>query len=282
MVMPAFVREVDETNFEQLVLDRSRDVPVVVDFWAPWCGPCRLLGPALERSVAELGGRVELAKINTDENPTLASRYRIEGIPAVKAFRDGRVLSEFTGALPEPQVKAFLQRLLPTEADQLAEAAVREAYAGNRDMAEATYRRALEQDRGHNAANLGLARLLAARGATDEAMGLLENIPADPEAARLRAEIALSAAAEGVDEAELARRVGQDPKDVDARYRLGMALAARGAYEDAFENLLEVVHLDRKYQEDGGRKAMLELFALLGDGDPLTQSYRRRLGSLLF
>jgi putative thioredoxin len=282
MVMPAFVRDVDEANFQQSVIDRSREVPVVVDFWAPWCGPCRLLGPILERAVAAFDGRIELAKLNTDENPTIATRYRIEGIPAVKAFRDGRVLTEFTGALPESQVQAFLQRLLPSEADQLAESAVRAAYAGDAAVAEATYRRALEADRGHKPANLGLARLLSARGATEEALGLLQNIPGDPEALRFRAEIALSAAGEGVDEDELAERIEADPKDVDARYRLGMALAARGEHEAALEQLLEVVRLDRAYQDEAGRKSMLEIFALLGDEDPRTQAYRRRLGSLLF
>ena len=282
MVMPAHVRDVDETNFQQLVLERSRSVPVVVDFWAAWCGPCRLLGPTLERSVAALDGQIELAKINTDENPRLATQYRIEGIPAVKAFRDGALVDEFTGALPEPQVKAFLQGLLPSQADQLAEAAVREAYAGNREMAEATYRRALEQDRGHKAANLGLARLLSARGETAEALRLLDNIPGDPEAARFRAEISLSAGSPDADEAGLADRIAREPADVDARYLLGRALAARGVYEDALELLLDVVRLDRKYEDDAGRKAMLEIFAVLGDGDPLTQAYRRRLGSLLF
>jgi putative thioredoxin len=282
MVMPAFVREVDETTFQEFVLDRSRDLPVVVDFWAPWCGPCRLLGPTLERLVAGMGGRVELAKINTDENATLASRYRIEGIPAVKAFRDGRVLSEFTGALPELQVREFLQRLLPSEADQLAESAVRQAYAGDRDGAEATYRSAIELDRGHRAANIGLARMLAARDATEEALSLLQNVPGDPEATRLRAEISLAQPGGDVDEADLRARIDGDANDVDAYYRLGRALAARGSYDEALDHLLETVRLDRKYEDDAGRKAMLEIFALLGDDDPLTQSYRRRLGSLLF
>jgi putative thioredoxin len=282
MVMPAFVREVDESTFQQLVLERSRDVPVVVDFWAEWCGPCRLQGPMLERAIASYGGRIELAKINTDENPSLATHYRIEGIPAVKAFRDGRVAGEFTGALPESQVRAFLERLLPSEADGLAEAAVRQAYAGDAQAAEATYRKAIELERGHKAANLGLARLLAARGETEEALNVLQNVPGDPEAARFRAEITLRKAGAGDDERDLAARLERDGRDVDAHYRLGMALAARGAYEEALDHLLEVVRLDRSYEADAGRKAMLEVFSLLGDESAITQTYRRRLGSLLF
>src|SRR6266568_5562832 len=131
MAVSAFVHDVAERDFENAVIERSRQMPVVVDFWAPWCGPCRLLGPILESQVGAYGGRIELAKLNTDENPNVAARYRIEGIPAVKAFRDGAVRSEFTGALPEAQVRTFLQQLLPSEADELADAAVRQAYAGD-------------------------------------------------------------------------------------------------------------------------------------------------------
>jgi putative thioredoxin len=282
MTTSAFIHDVEERTFEQTVLDRSRHIPVVVDFWAPWCGPCRLLGPILESLVGSYGGRIELAKLNTDENPNIAARYRIEGIPAVKAFRDGAVQSEFTGALPEPQVRAFLQKLLPSEADELADAAVRLAYAGDAAGAEATYRRAIVQDGSHRAANLGLARLLLARDAEDDALKLLANLPADPEATRLRAEIALKRAGGAADLDALRTRLAGDKRDVDAHYHLGMALAAQGAYEEALEHLLDVVRLDRSYQEDAGRKALIDIFALLGDADPLTQTYRRRLANLLF
>src|SRR6266567_1414736 len=184
MAVSAFVHDVAERDFENVVIERSRQLPVVVDFWAPWCGPCRLLGPMLESLVGSYGGRIELAKVNTDENPEISARYRIEGIPAVKAFRDGMLKSEFTGALPEPQVRAFLQKLLPSEADELA-------YAGDAAGAEATYRRAIVQDSGHRAANLGLARLLLAHDEAEDALRLLANLPADDEATRLRAEIGL-------------------------------------------------------------------------------------------
>ncbi|HTE84793.1 MAG TPA: tetratricopeptide repeat protein [Dehalococcoidia bacterium] len=282
MTLSAFVRDVDEHDFEDAVIERSRQVPVVVDFWAPWCGPCRLLGPILESLVGAYGGRIELAKVNTDENPNIAARYRIEGIPAVKAFRAGTLSSEFTGALPEPQVRAFLQKLLPSEADDLADTAVRQAYAGDTAGAEATYRRAIVQDGGNRAANLGLARLLLARDEEDEALRLLANLPGDAEATRLRAEIGLRRSCNQADINELRQRLGRDPADVDALFALGMALAAQGAYEEALERLLDVVRCDRTYENDAGRRAILDIFALLGDADPLTQTYRRRLSYLLF
>jgi putative thioredoxin len=282
MAISAYVRDVNERNFEDAVVERSQHVPVVVDFWAPWCGPCRLLGPMLESLVDSYGGRIELAKVNTDENPNISARYRIEGIPAVKSFVGGALRSEFTGALPEPQVRAFLQKLLPSEADELADAAVRQAYAGDAAGAEATYRRALVQDGGHRAANLGLARLLLARDEEEEALRLLANLPADEEAIRLRAELALKRSGGDANLDELRRRLESDPADVDALYRLGMALAAQSDYEEALERLLEVVRRDRTYEDDAGRRAMIDIFALLGDASPLTQTYRRQLGYLLF
>ncbi len=282
MTQSITVRDVTEANFDQAVIERSRTVPVVVDFWAPWCGPCRLLGPMLESAVQSFGGRVELAKLNTDEAPNLSYRYGIEAIPAVKAFRDGEVASEFTGALPEAQVRAFLQGLLPSEADQLVDQAARQAYSGNNAAAEESYRQALRLDPGHRAASVGLARLLVARQQADEALSVLDRLPGDSEGARLRAEIALGRAAQGVDAPSLRARIESNPRDVDALYRLAMAEAAAGEYEPALQRLLDVVRFDRSYEGDAGRKAMLEIFAVLGDENPLTQTYRRRLGFLLF
>ena len=276
------VHDVDTDQFSSDVIERSHQVPVVVDFWAPWCGPCRMLGPTLEKLVLALDGRVELAKINTDENPSLAQAFQITGIPAVKAFRDGQVIDEFTGALPEAQVQRFLHRLLPSQADALAEAAARLAYSGDSEAAEREYQRALEADGSHRDAALGLARLLISRGAELEAASLLERIPADQEARQLLGEIRFRQAATGEQAADLEARLSLDPADVDAHFRLGMSLAAKGEYESALDHLLEVVRRDRSYQDDAGRKAMLDLFALLGDDDARTQYFRRLLSSILF
>ncbi len=276
------VRDVRDADFETAVIERSRQVPVVVDFWAPWCGPCRQLGPVLERLAAGAEGAWELVKVNTDENPRTAAQYRIQGIPAVKGFRDGKMVAEFTGALPEPQVRAFLTRLLPNQADLLVREGADLEQSGYLATAEDRYRDALAKDANHAAAVLSLARLLLAREATAEALALLDRRPGDPEAQKLRAELALNQATTGVDIATLESRLAADADDAAAHYHLGRALAARGDYEPALEHLLATVRLDRKLDDDGARKAMLDIFALLGDADERTQRYRRMLGALLF
>jgi putative thioredoxin len=279
---PAFVRDVDEATFERDVIDRSRQVPVVVDFWAAWCGPCRVLGPVLERLAAESGGGFELVKVDVDRNPNLAQRYRVQGIPAVKGFRDGGMVSEFTGALPEPRVREWLTALLPSAADRLAADGRDAEERGDLPAAEHAFRAALDAQAGHAAASIGLARVLATRGNTEEAERLLRPFAHDPEAQRVRARLRFQAAARGADLSALRARIEADPRDVAAQYELGLALAGDDAYTAALDHLLEAVRLDRRYADDGARKAMLELFTLLGDDDPRTRDYRRRLSSVLF
>ena len=279
---PAHVRDVDEATFEREVVERSRQVPVVVDFWAAWCGPCRTLGPVLERLAAAAGGDFELVKVDVDRNPRLAQRYRVQGIPAVKAFRDGQVVSEFTGALPEPRVREWLKEITPSAADRLAAEGRAAEDRGDAHAAERAYRATLGEEPGHAAAAVGLARLLADRGALEEAEGLLRPLAADPEAQRLRTRLRFRAAARDADVAALNARLAADPRDMEARYQLGLALAGDEAYAAALDHLLEAVRLDRRYADDAARKAMIDIFNLLGDDDPRTQEYRRRLSSVLF
>ena len=174
------VFDVDERDFDQRVVERSREVPVVVDFWAAWCAPCRALGPALERAASAREGRVELAKVDVDRNQRLAQSFRVQGIPAVKAFRDGSVADEFTGALPPAEVERFFDSIVPSEADRLAEGAVA---SGD----EAALRRALELDPSHAEAARALGRLLLARGDAEGALGVLEAVGDDFAAAGLAA-----------------------------------------------------------------------------------------------
>ncbi len=277
--------EVGDDDFERAVLARSRTVPVVVDFWAPWCGPCRTLGPVLERLAREHGGAFVLAKVNIDTAPATAEGFRIQSIPAVKAFRDGALVSEFVGAQPEHAVRQFLAGILPTEADQLAATGERCAADGDGAGARSAFEAAIAQD-GHQAyALLGLARLDAAAGDVARALEHLARIspgvPVAADAERLAAELRTRVDGGG-DEAALRTRLAADPDDLDARLALGRALAAAARYEEALAELLEVVHRDPRHADDGARKAMLDVFAVVGQRDPLTERYRSDLAKALY
>ncbi|MBF0627461.1 MAG: tetratricopeptide repeat protein [Magnetococcales bacterium] len=284
MVGSQWVGEVEGSTFEREVVERSRRVPVLVDFWAVWCGPCRTLGPILEKLANEMDGRFFLAKIDSDREPELARRYEVRGIPAVKLFVDGKVVDEFTGALPESQVRRFLDQALPGEADKLVGAArTAEAEAG---WAQALtfYQDALTYDAEHGQAMLGMARMLLTLGRAAEAEEVISRLkPRDRESVEAKALIArLAFGAAEADLEGLAARVAAHPDDIEALLTLGEALVARERYEEGLERLLEVVRRDRAFREEAGRKAVLRVFDLLGPGHPLIRQYRQRLSALLF
>jgi putative thioredoxin len=244
--------DVTDATFEQEVLVRSSEVPVVVDLWATWCGPCTTLGPMLERAVADTDGAVVLAKVDVDQNPSVAASFRVQSIPAVFAVRDGAVVDQFIGALPEPAVREFVERLLPvvTDADRAVDEAVALDDRGDTAGAEAEYRRALDLQPDHLGAVTGLAALLVADGRPAEAVTLLGRVPETGEVRRLLAEARL--AAEGV-------AVGAT--DVTA----------------VLDDLLERVR-----EDDGARQEFVDLLETLGPDDERTASYRRALASRLF
>ena len=276
------VVDAGDATFSQAVIDRSYEVPVIVDFWAPWCGPCRVLAPTLEQLAEEYAGRAQLVKVNVDESPGVAGQYGIEGIPAVKAFRAGEVVNEFVGALPEPQVRAFFETLVPSEADKVAAEAARARAAGDLETALMHFEEALKQDPGHQAASVGLAELLLADGQVDRAEELASRFPADPLAKRVLALLAFQRAAAGEDRAALEARLEANADDAAAHYALGNLLAVAGEWEGALEHLLATVRLDRAVDDDGGRLRMLDAFNLLGDAHELTQEYRRHLTNVIF
>jgi len=281
------VIDVNQANFQDEVIRRSYEVPVLVDFWAAWCGPCRVLGPILERLAEQAGGAWVLAKLDTDENQDLAMRYDIRGIPAVKAFIDGAVADEFVGAMPEPRVRAFVDRLLPSEADRLAESAEASEASDDLAAAEAGYRQALEVEPDHPAALLGLGRVLFHTGRYAEAAPLLERVPHTAperglaETLKAKANFHLESHVTG-DEMHARRQVADDPDDLDARLALAAALAAREEYRDAVEGFLEVMRRDRDAYHDRAHARILEVFRALGDDHPLTQEYRPQLAALIW
>jgi putative thioredoxin len=262
------ILEVTDQTFRTAVLEESRRRPVVVDFWAAWCQPCHLIGPVLERLATEANGDFLLAKLDVDANPEAAAAFRIQSIPAVKAFQDGRLVSEFVGAIPEQSIRQFLRTVLPTEADRIVGDAIAAESQGHIDQAEKHYDRARTLEPDHPTATLGLARLAAMRGESDRARMLLEPLRPDPEAERLLTAIEVS-------------EWGAAPSDGDDPVARAERAAAEGRFGEALATFLREVESGNE-RSAAAREAMLKLFAVLGDDDPLTIQYRRKLSAALF
>ena len=289
------VRDIGTREFGKEVIEASAERAVLVDFWAPWCGPCKQLGPVIERAVAATNGAVRLVKMDIDQHPEIAGQMGIQSIPAVVAFIDGRPADAFMGAKPEAEVKAFIDKVLaakPVESEGAdIEAAIDEAaalaQAGDHAGAADIYAAILGQEPGNLDALAGLGQCYVAVGETERAQSLIDSLPqehrdAAPIAA-LQTALNLAAKANDLGEiGELAGKVEQAPNDHQARYDYALALNAHGRREEAAEQLIEIVRTDRTWNEDGARVQLVEFFDLWGNADPATLSGRRALSSILF
>jgi putative thioredoxin len=294
------IKDAGLANFAAEVLDASRQVPVIVDFWAPWCGPCKQLGPALEKAVTDANGAVKLVKVNIDENPELAQQLRIQSIPTVYAFKDGQPVDGFMGALPESQIKAFVTGLAggggghghghhggEEHAVEVLAMGAEAFAAGDIDTAAHAYGHVLQDMPGDPRAVAGLARCYLASGDLERARSTLQLVKPDgasDEAIRaVEAELKLKDNPQPRGETELLRaKLAANEGDTQARYDLALALDAAGDRDAAISELLELVRRDRKWNEEAGRKQLVTLFEAMGPTDPRTIEARRKLSGLLF
>jgi putative thioredoxin len=281
------IYDVTEADFEELVIEESKKRPVVIDFWSPMCGPCKVLTPILDKIVEEMNGKAALAKVKVDDNQRLAAAFGVQGVPAVKVIKDAKLVTEFVGARPEPEVRAILESVVPSKADELTEQGAQKQKAGDLDGAEALYTQALSAKPGHGGATMGLAYVAIERGDKDEARRLASSIePGTKEkqlADALLARLELSGECPSAeDAAAIAEKVKANPDDLDARYEYAQCLAAAGQYQDALENLLGVIERNKAYKDGAAKNLMVKIFGIVGKRSELADTYRDRLANLLY
>ncbi len=285
------IKDSSTTGFARDVIEASKSALVLVDFWAEWCGPCRTLGPTLEKVVKSYGGKVRLVKIDTDEHQAIAGQMRIQSLPTVYAFKNGKPLDGFMGALPESQIRAFIDRLLGDDAGDMLQDAMASAAeamaAGDLQGAAEVYAAVLQEDQQNPAALAGLAQCYLKSGDTDRAEQTLALVPPDkrntPAVESVRAALELKKkATDAGDAVELEAKIAANPADHQARFDLAIALASKGFKAEAVDHLIEIVRRQRTWNEEAARKQLVQFFDAWGPKDPATIEGRRKLSSVLF
>lgn len=277
MMASDFIVEVTEADFDEQVLSYSEQIPVIVDFWAEWCMPCRVLGPILEKLTNEANGAFRLAKVNVDQNQKLAQRFSIRSIPVVKAFKEGKTVAEFVGAIPEKRIREFLQAIIPSQNDLLIEKALSLLEMGQAKNAEITFREALKDQYQSPKALLGLLKSLLLQGQTVEPLFLLRNFPASHEFADAEKLLPLAEALNQQDKGLISE---DDP--LNAAFLNTLRLFRRGNLEASMDGLLDILRQNKHYRNNTARLVMIGILELLNEKDPVSRQYRQELASVLF
>ena len=290
------IKDTTAADFATDVIDASQEIPILVDFWAPWCGPCKQLTPVIEKAVTEAGGKVQLVKLNIDEAPEIAQQMRIQSIPAVYAFFQGRPIDGFTGAVPESQVKSFIDRMVemadaaagPSPIDEAAEQAKAAFDSGDASTAGAIYGQILQQEPANIKALAGMGRCYLATGQIEGAQNMLASIPEDQQgeaevaALRTALELAEQAATSSGETGELEAKVESDPNDHQARFDLALAYYGQGANAQSIDALVEILRKNLSWNENAAKEQLVKIFEALGDAHPDTIEGRQKMASVLF
>jgi putative thioredoxin len=282
-----FSSDVNNENFQQLVIEQSHQRPVVADFWASWCQPCQMLMPLLGKLAEDYGGKFFLAKINSDEQQELSAQYGIRSLPTVKIFRHGQIVDEFMGVQSESTIRDIIDRYIEKPSDDLREQALQALQQGNAASAEQLMLQALAVDPGSDALKIDLAAIKLAAGDVEQSRKLIGELPAsmmdDERVKILQAQLSFAnAIKQAPSPAELLKRIQEDPADLEARHQISAFMVLAGDYDQALEQLLEIMKRNRKYEDDLGRRGILAVFDILGNEGELVNQYRRKMAALLY